>query len=152
MTDQDRSVADVNEDFAIIPSDAELTKLGITAQAVEQYPQLKNYQDIQHYAIADACRKALVGNDGTNLQMINVIRENEELVRGQVVFFLLKNQIKPMAFDVFVLSSLVEETAKRLGEGDVHTVNRRSKLIDDGVLKPAGDDIVPRAIRAAWVA
>ena len=151
MTDQDRSVADVNEDFAIIPSDTELTKLGITAQAVEQCPQLKAYQDIQHYAIADACRKVLVGNDGTNLQMINVIRENEELVRGQVILFLLKNQIKPMASDVFVLSSLVEQTAKRLGEGDVHTVNRRSKLIDDGVLKPAGDDIVPRAIRAAWV-
>ena len=151
MTDQDRTVADAIQDLAIIPSDAELTKLGITARAVEQYPQLKKYQDIQHYAMADACRKALVGNDGTNLQMINVICENAELVRGQVVLFLLKNQIKPMASDVFVLSSLVEETAKRLGEGDVHTVNRRSKLIDDGVLKPAGDDIIPRAIRAAWV-
>ena len=151
MTDQDRSVADVNEDFAIIPSDAELTKLGITAQAVEQYPQLKAYQDIQHYAIADACRKALVGNDGTNLQMINVIRENEKLVQSQVVLFLLKNQIKPMASDLLMLSSLVEETAERLGDGNVHAVNRRRKLTDDGVLKPTGDDIVPDALRASWL-
>ena len=83
--------------------------------------------------------------------MINVIRENEKLAQSQVVLFLLKNQIKPMASDVFILAPLVEETAKRLGEGNVHAVNRRSKLIDDGVLKPAGDDIVPRAIRAAWV-
>ena len=148
---EDRTVADAIQDPAIIPSDAELTKLGITAQAVQQYPQLKAYHDIQHYAIADACRKALVGNDGTNLQMINVIRENEKLVQSQVVLFLLKNQIKPMASNVFILAPLVEETAKRLGEGNVHAVNRRSKLIDDGVLKPAGDDIVPRAIRAAWV-
>ena len=83
--------------------------------------------------------------------MVNVIGENKGLVSAQVVFYLLKNQIKPMASDVFVVSSLVEETAKHLGEGNVHAVNRRSKLIDDGVLKPAGDDIVPRAIRAAWV-
>ena len=70
---------------------------------------------------------------------------------GQVVLFLLKNQIKPMASDLLMLSSLVEETAERLGDGNVHAVNRRRELTDDGVLKPTGDIIVPDVLRAWWL-
>ena len=139
-------------DFVIHLPDSLMAKLGVTTQDVEQYPPLKAYSDKLLYAITDACRKSLVGMDGTNLQMMDAIHNgNEGLVLGQVCLFLVKNQIKPMASDLTLLEDLVKETATRLGEGDMHAVNRRHQLTAVGVLKPAGDDIVPDAVRAEWV-
>ena len=134
-----------------ILSDEQLRDLGITKMDAEQYPELQNVSDILHYAATDACRKGLVGVDGTNIQMINVIGENKRLMIEQVCLFLLKNQIKPLESVVVMLTLLVETTADLLGEGDMHAVNRRRQLTINGVLKPRGDDIVPDTIRALWV-
>ena len=141
-----------DEDFLLLPPDEELAKLGATKQDVEQYPPLQNVPDTLHCAAADACRKALVGEDGTNLQMIDVISVgNNVLVAGQVCLFLVKNKIKPMAKHVAILAGLVELTAERLGSGSMHAVNRRRELTNNGVLKPTGDDIVPDSVRALWI-
>ena len=140
------------QDFPIHLPDSLMEPLGLTTQDVEQYPPIKAYSDKLLYAITDACRKSLVGTEGTNLQMIDaILNGNEGLVLGQVCLFLVKNQIKPMASDLFLLVDLVKVTATRLGEGDMHAVNRRQQLTAEGVLKPAGDDIVPDAVRAEWV-
>ena len=140
------------EDVPILPPGGKLAELGIAAQDVNQYSPIKAYSDILCYAATDACRKGLVGKNGTNLQMVSVIDDNEHFVLGQVCLFLVKNQIKPLASDLFMLDVLVKETARRLGEGDMHAVNRHYQLTCDGVLKPSGDDIVPDAVRATWVA
>ena len=141
-----------DEDFLLLPPDEELAKLGATKQDVEQYPPLKKMSDILHYAAADACRKAFVGEDGTNLQMMDVMSVGDNLlVAGQVCLFLVKNKIKPMANHVAVLAGLVEITAERLGNGNMHAVNRRRELTNNGVLKPTGDDIVPDSVRALSV-
>ena len=139
-------------DVTIHLPDYVMAEIGVTTQGVEQYPPMKGLNDKVAYAATDACRKGLVGTDGTNLQMINAINNgNEGLVIGQVCLFLVKNQIKPMASDLILLEDLVKETARRLGEGDMQAVNRRQQLTAAGVLKPAGDDVVPDAVRAEWV-
>ena len=139
-------------DVPILPPDGKLVELGIAAEDVNQYSPIENWSDILLYSATDACRKGLVGKNGTNLEMLRVIDDNEHYVVGQVCVFLVKNQIKPMASDLFMLVMLVKETARRLADGDIHTVNRRHQLTIDGVLTPLGDDIVPDAVRATWVA
>ena len=141
-----------DEDILLLPPDEELTKLGATKQDVEQYPPLQKISDILHYAAAEACRKALVGENGTNLQMMDVMSNGDNmLVAGQVCLFLVRNQIKPMVNDVALLTGLVEITVERLSNGNMHAVNRRRGLMDNGILKPMGDDIVPDSVRALWI-
>ena len=139
------------EDFPIHLPTRIMTEMDLTTRVVERYPALTSFNDVLLYCLVDACRKSLVGTGGTNLQMINAIDNgNEGLVFGQVCLFLVKNQIKPMASDLTLLEPLVKETAIRL-EGDMHAINRRHQLTAAGVLNPAGDDIVPDAVRAGWV-
>ena len=72
-----------------------LAMWGVTAQEVEQYPQMTTYSDKALYAIADSIRKSLVGVHGTNLQMINAInnsQDKEMLVSIHVGLFLVKNR------------------------------------------------------------
>jgi hypothetical protein len=144
-------MADEEDDVLHLP--ARLTAmLGITEATVEQCPPYKYINDKMLYGATDASRKNLVGVEGTNLQMIEALDGNEDgYVMGQVCLYLVKNRIKPMARDVLLLVPLVQITAEKLGEGDIHAVNRRSELTDEGVLKPTGDDIVPDAVRDEWL-
>jgi hypothetical protein len=144
-------MADEEENVVHLPARV-MAILGVTEDTVEQYPQFSHINDKMLYTITDACRKNLVGVEGTNLQMIQALDGNEDgFVMGQVCLFLVKNRIKPMNCDVFLLVPLVQITAEKLGEGDIHAVNRRRELTDEGVLKPTGDDIVPDAVRDVWV-
>jgi len=137
------------EDVLILPPQGELTRLGATEEDVEQYPQLEAYDDTMVYSVTEFCRKNLVGVDGTNLQMMEVIDGRDEFILGQVCLFLVKNHIKPVCSDLFMLSALLKEMARRLGEGDIQTVNRRHELRANGVL--TADDVVPDAVRSKWL-
>ena len=134
---------------------SDVASLGVTEAEVEQYPEMVSLDDKLLYSATDSCRKALVGLHGTNLQMIAVILSNEHgemFMHGQACLFLVKNKIKPMAKDIQLLAMLIAETARRLGEGDMHAVNRRHQLTHQGVLKPTlDDDTVPEDVRANWV-
>jgi hypothetical protein len=138
-------------DPPLLPPNSQLESLGVTDDDVMEYPTLVVYDDKLFCAMVDCCRKHFVGVDGTNLQMIDTIGENEGTYMCQVSMFLVKNRIKPLASDVMLLAPGVQETAKRLGHGDIHAVNRRHQLTGEGVLKPAGDDIVPDAVRVVWI-
>ena len=131
-----------------------LATLNVTAQEVSQYPEMTKYSDKALYAIADAMRKSLVGVDGTTLKTIEAINNSQDedmLLSTHVGVFLVKNRLKPMVVDGDLLGAGVMETLRRLARGDMHTVNRRRKYIEEGVVKPAGDDVVPAAVRESWI-
>ena len=132
---------------------AVLAALGITVQDVqgEEHDQINFFSDVMGYAAADSCRKALVGVQGTNLQMLSLVEDDDATMLVQVVLWVLKNKMKPTADEVYMLLMLTGETARRLGDGDMHAVNRRHDLTANGVLKPTGDDVVPDEIRYEWV-
>ena len=138
-------------DFVLIPSVSKMTELGTTVAQVYQYPELHKLCNRLGYLTADACRKAVVGVDGTNIQMLEAISQNEELIMEQVCLFFVKNRIKPVLRDLELVASLMVETAERLSRGDMLAVNRRHELTNNRVLKPKGDDIVPDALRDSWV-
>ena len=56
-----------------------------------------------------------------------------------------------MVNDVALLTGLVVITVERLSNGNMHAVNRPRVLMDNGILKPMGDDIVPDSVRALWI-
>lgn len=137
------------ENTPILLPDRKMTELGLTQEDVNGYPTVKSYDDVLGFAVAEACRKALVGSDGTNLQMIEAIGDRDELIFGQVVLFLVKNQIKPMTDDMLIIGLMVKGIACRLGEGNMRTVNRRAQLKAEGVL--TATDIVSAEVRMKWL-
>ena len=142
------SDAEDQEDVAIMLPDRQLDLLGITEETAAGYPVMKSVSDKLAYGILENSRRNLVGR-GTNLQMIEVLGEDDRVLIGQICLYLVKNQIKPMISDLVLLVPLVQETARLLGQGDMHAVNRRRELRQSGVLTATG--IVPRAVRAEWL-
>ena len=140
---------DVEGDVPVLLPREQLTEIGVTYEEVEQYPRMTKLSDKVCFATAECCRKNLVGVNGTNLQMMQVIDGKDQYVMGQVCLFLVKNRIKPMLSDMVLLVPLLKETARRLGEGDITAVNRRHELRVNGVL--TADDVVPGAVRSEWI-
>ncbi|KAL3913568.1 MAG: hypothetical protein SGARI_000592 [Bacillariaceae sp.] len=139
-------------DDVVHPPDSKMAELGVTPAIINEYPEMVSYTDVLGYAACDFARNYFVGVDGTNLQMIELMGNNENgeaLMAAQVCLFLVKNRIKPKVRDLDLVGGLATETARRLGVGDFHTVNRRRTLINEGVLTVAG--VVPHAIRAQWL-
>lgn len=135
----------------VLPPADQLALLGLTEEDVDGFPEITAFTDVLGYVATDACRKGVVGVGGTNLQMVEFLENNEFIEIAQVLLFLLKNRIKPLADDVVLIATLVVETGRRLGEGDMQAVNRRHALTRNGVVKPRGDDIVGEDLRMMWV-
>ena len=139
------------EDPMIHLPDRQCEILGITNEEIDQYPLMAAFTDVTGYAAADSLRLALVGPNGTNLQMLAALDGDEDPVLiGCATLFLVKNRIRPRMSDLELLIPLMQETARRLALGDLHAVNRRHELRENGVLT-MGDDVVPDEVRAQWI-
>ena len=139
-------------DVPILPPDLHMQRMGATEHDVNIFPKISAYSDKLFYCAMDACRKFLLGVDGTTINLKTMIEQfGDEVLLIPLSVFLVKNRIKPMASDVFLLQGLVMEAVLRLSGGDGDTVNRRYNLTNSGVLTPLGDDVVPPAVRAEWV-
>ena len=147
---QDEEEVVVN--LPILPPANRLAALGPTVPVVHQFPVISACSDKLFCCALDACRKELVGVIGTPVNLKTMVEENgDEVLLVPLSVFLCQNRIKPVACDVLLLQGLVMEAARRLSEGDMHAVNRRSYLTSHGVLTPLGGDVVPEAVRAEWV-
>ena len=142
----------MNPDTVLHLPNAQLAAMGVTIAQVNAFPRLLTLNDKIGYAAADACRKGLVGVDGTNIQMVNFMTGNAGFGYGQACKFLVTNRILPTVGDVMLIARLINETASKLEDGDMHAVNRRQVLTAEGVVKPTGDDVVPEAVRSVWLA
>ena len=115
------------------------------------FPKIKFYNDKLVFLIIDSARKLVVGNEGTHIQLRDLIAEREELMYGAVSLLLVQNKIKPMLSDISLMSPAALEGLNRLCDGDMHAVNRRTQLIQEGVVKPDGNNVAPAAVRNEWL-
>ena len=120
---------------------------------IPHYPTLEGWNDRLLFAGFEAAKKGLVGEEASVEDFMARIagEDGTPLVVAQMSKFFVLNRMQPRAGDLFMLALLVEETSRRLKANDDHAVARRLELIDDGVVKPTGDDIVPEAVRAVWI-
>ena len=153
--DPEDAAAEDPEDAAdppVYPARRQMLLERLTIAMASRYPRMQRYSDKLGYLLADACRKAFVGIQGTNIEMMDFIKASDvPIVVAQISLFLVKNQIKPAVSDLAMLEALAMETGRRLAKGDAHTVNRRAQLTSEGVLAPFGGDVVPLAVRGEWV-
>ena len=146
----------MDADPVIMPADVHLNREGVTPAQVLQFPVMQAYSDSAGYGVAELARKNLVGPQGTNLQFVQLINRVMErdpvhaqgLMWAQAALFMVRNRIRPLASDLYLLEHLALGTAQKLAEGDAHAVNRRAHLKSQGVLTP--DDVVPLDVRESW--
>ena len=140
----------VNMNTPVTIPEAQLARIGLTSDEVAGFPMTNKHTDVLGHGIAELARKSIVGVDGTNIQMVEAIGNDDDLYTGQAALYLAKNHLNPTAGDVAMLAPLAEETARRLlSLGDSHTVNRRAELKNTGIL--TDDDVVPANIRLQWI-
>ena len=70
------------------------------------------------------------------------------LMWSQAALFMVKNRLRPLASDLYMLELLALGTTQKLADGDAHAVNRRAQLRSQGVLTP--DDVMPLTVRESW--
>ena len=135
----------------MIPPDRIMVE--ILGLQIPLFPSLEGWNDKLHFAGFEAAKKGLVGEEASVEDFMARIagEDGTPLVVAQMSRFFVLNRMQPRAGDLFMLAPLVEETGRRLKANDAHAVARRLELIDDGVVKPTGDDIVPEAVRAVWI-
>ena len=139
-------------DPPLYPSRRQMRRNGLTIAMASRFPRMQRYSDKLGFLAIDACRKAFVGVQGTNIETMDFIKASDApIVVAQISLFLVKNDIKPAVSDLEMLEALAMETGRRLAKGDAHTVNRRAQLTSEGVLAPFGGDVVPLAVRGEWV-
>ena len=139
-------------DPPLYPSRRQMRLNGLTIAMASRFPRMQRYSDKLGFLAIDACRKAFVGVQGTNIETMDFIKASDApIVVAQISLFLVKNDIKPAVSDLAMLEALAMETGRRLAKGDAHTVNRRAQLTSEGVLAPVGGDVVPLAVRGEWV-
>ena len=86
----------------------------LTIAMASRFPRMQRYSDKLGYLLADACRKAFVGIQGTNIEMMDFIKASDvPIVVAQVSLFLVRNRIKPAVSDLVMLEALAVETGRR---------------------------------------
>ena len=138
-------------DVVVHLTDSIMEQLGVTKEEVEEHPAMTRHDYKLIFAVTEACRKALVGEEGSISQLLAVPQLNEGLAIGPACLFLVKNRIKPLARDVLFLADMVKVSAKRLSELDLVAITRCLALFVDGTLSHTGDDVVPDNVRAEWL-